>query len=127
MGGECDECKLIPEKSLESTTKQRPYNNTDKFKPKRVQVSSPVLVCYSVCSPHQIRFTTCWILTGYAGRIRILVRMLHVLHQRLAAQEQFMADGAGRGVRAADQGGVLLQHAQVQLQFLHTKMTERSN
>lgn len=67
---------------------------------------------------YYIYIYTCWILTGYARRIRILVRVLHVLHERLAAQEQFMADGAGRGVRAADQGGMLLQNAQMQLQFL---------
>lgn len=46
------------------------------------------------------------------------MRVLHVLHQRFAAEEQLMADRAAGCVRAADEGGVLLQHAQMQLQFL---------
>lgn len=46
------------------------------------------------------------------------MRVLHVLHQRLGAQEQFMADRARRRIRAADQGRMLLQHSQMQLQLL---------
>lgn len=50
------------------------------------------------------------ILTGDAGCIRILVGVLHVFHQCLAAEEEFVADRAAGCVRAADQGGVLLEH-----------------
>lgn len=50
------------------------------------------------------------ILTGYSGGIRVLVSVLHVLHQRLAAEEELVANWTAGCVRAADQGGVLLEH-----------------
>lgn len=36
--------------------------------------------------------------------------VLHVLHQRLAAEEELVAYWTAGCVRAADQGGVLLEH-----------------
>lgn len=50
------------------------------------------------------------ILTGYAGGIRVLVRVLHVLHKGLAAEEQLVADRTAGCIWAANQGGVLLEH-----------------
>jgi len=50
------------------------------------------------------------ILTGNSGSVRVLVGVLHVLHQRLAAEEELVAYWTAGCVRAADQGGVLLEH-----------------
>lgn len=50
------------------------------------------------------------ILTGNSGGVRVLVGVLHVLHQRLAAEEELVAYWTAGCVRAADQGGVLLEH-----------------
>lgn len=50
------------------------------------------------------------ILTGNSGGVRVLVGVLHVLHQRLAAKEELVAYWTAGCVRAADQGGVLLEH-----------------
>lgn len=50
------------------------------------------------------------ILTGYSGGVRVLVGVLHVLHQRLAAEEELVANWTAGCVRAADQSGVLLEH-----------------
>lgn len=36
--------------------------------------------------------------------------VLHVLHESFATEEEFVADGTAGCVRAADQGGVLLEH-----------------
>lgn len=47
--------------------------------------------------------------------------MLHVLHERLGTKEKFVADEAARGVRSANQCCVLLQDAQMKLQFLRKK------
>jgi len=52
---------------------------------------------------------------------RITVVDFHVLDQRLAAQEQFMAQRARRGARAAHQGGVLLEHVHAEFGFLKIK------
>lgn len=50
------------------------------------------------------------ILTGNSGGVRVLVGVLHMLHQRLAAEEELVAYWTAGCVRAADQGGVLLEH-----------------
>jgi len=46
---------------------------------------------------------------------------LHVLDQRLAAQEQLVAQRTGRGARAAHKGGVLLEHVHAEFGFLKIK------
>lgn len=48
-------------------------------------------------------------LTGYSGGVGVLVRVLHVLHEGLAAEEHLVAQRAGGGVGAADQCCMLLQ------------------
>lgn len=48
-------------------------------------------------------------LTGNAGSVGILVRVLHVFHKGLAAQEHLVTERTGGGVRAADQCCMLLQ------------------
>lgn len=61
-----------------------------------------------VLAAHRTRMVGRPSLRGDAGCIRILVGVLHVFHQCLAAEEEFVADRAAGCVRAADQGGVLM-------------------
>lgn len=44
---------------------------------------------------------------------------LHVLEQCLDVQEQLVADGTGARTRSTHEGRMLLQDAQVKLQFLY--------
>lgn len=62
-------------------------------------------------------------LRGNSGSVRVLVGVLHVLHQRLAAEEELVAYWTAGCVRAADQGGVLLEHNTL-LQLLRRVGTE---
>lgn len=61
-----------------------------------------------VFSAHWTRVVGGPSLRGNAGGIRILVGVLHVLHESFATEEEFVADGTAGCVRAADQGGVLM-------------------
>lgn len=63
-----------------------------------------------VFSAHWTRVVGGPSLRGNAGGIRILMGVLHVLHESFATEEEFVADGTAGCVRAADQGGVLLEH-----------------
>lgn len=77
--------------------------------------------CSASKSQHNPTFTSVyrhWILTGNARSVRILVRVLHVLDERVGAEEQLVTDRTRCGIRAANHGGMLLQNAQMQLQFL---------
>lgn len=50
------------------------------------------------------------ILTGNARGIGILVGDLHVFHESLAADAQFVTDWTAGGAGTADEGVVLLEH-----------------
>lgn len=62
-------------------------------------------------------------LRGNSRGVWILVGMLHMLHQRLTAEEEFVAYWTAGCVRTADQGGVLLEHNTL-LQLLRRVGTE---
>lgn len=64
---------------------------------------------YIVLAAHGARMVSRPSLRGNAGGVRILVRVLHVLHERLAAEEHLVTERAGGGVGAADEGRMLLQ------------------